>query len=150
MAVATMELSPDEREHWSAKRRKPGTGLAQQIEITWDALRSVQRDIAPRKVSSVLGTVIPVEPVPVASGSAHVNAAEYFGFPKKFNVGEIQSIFGAEMRTHDSDGAPLSVYSGSTRVGMLADLAIERYGEQHREPIQTAARMAIQKYNEGF
>lgn len=157
MAVAIMELSPHEREHWSAQRLRPGIGVAGQIQITWDALKAVRERVdsqkqtpATEKVSSVLGAPIPFPPVPASPTSEEIDPTEYFGFPAKFDSDEMQSIFGFEIRSHSSDGTPLSVYFGPTRINMLADAAIQTYGEAHANAIQFVAKTVIDAYMANF
>ena len=157
MTVATMELPPDERTHWSAARSNPGIGVAGQIQITWDALKAVRESVGPQKqapatekVSSILGAPIPYPPVQASRMPEEIDPAEYFGFPAEFDSDEMQSIFGFEIRSHSNDGTPLSVYFGPTRINMLADVAIETYGEAHSGTIQSVARTVIDAYMAKF
>ncbi len=156
-AVAFEALSEAERNHWSAERIKPGVGVSGQVDITWRALQAVRKSVGPakeeptaQKVSSILGTPVPVPPVPLAHAMNEVDPGEYFSFPAEFNVNEIQIIFRDEIRTHNSDGGPFSVYFGPTRINLLADAAIETYGEPHTEAIHAAAKTVIDAYMAKF
>lgn len=156
MSAAAVELSPEEQGHWSAERGRAGTSISEQVAITWRALATVraigtkQEQGPPAKTSSVLGTPIPVKPVATPEPWTDVDPAEYFEFPQEFDRDEMRTIFSNEIRTHDSDGGPLSVYFGPTRVHMLADLAIETYGQAHSEAIHGAASTVISAYMAKF
>ena len=79
-----------------------------------------------------------------------IDPSTYFGFPDQFDVTEVKSILHTEVRTHDSDGTPLSVYFGPTRVRLLADIAIDLYGQEHAEAIQKMADIVTEDYMTKF
>lgn len=100
----------------------------------------------PREASAFLHVVPTDAFAHEANDWGSIHPRDYFGFPRQFDASEVQRILHTEVRTHDSDGTPLSVYFGPTRVGMLADMAIEFYGEEHAEAVRAMAEVIIEDY----
>ena len=101
---------------------------------------------APGKTGAAFLHVVPPIPTTDHNSWGDINPYDYFGFPDQFNAREVRDIFQTEVRTHDSDGTPLSVYFGPTRVQLLADLAIDRYDPTHADAIRFIANAVTQEY----